>query len=405
MSPKVFLGLLVATVITSAAAAVTVLHEPAAAPVHYGDQPAFPALRANPDAVAKVVLTTPEGKFTLVRETGDRWSAAERFGYTVDAKRVRDLVVALADMRLIEAKTKMPERYSRIEVEDVTAKDAKSRMLRLETADGKVLAEALIGKQHHRLTGSQEEGTYLRRPGEAQAWLASGGVQIEPKVVDWLDKQVVDLSADNIRRIEIKPEGGETYVAERAAAGAPLVLQGLAQGETAKKAEDLNRLASAFAAVSFDDVQRRSDVEWPASEQTAIATTFDGVEVMAHLAKIDGQPWAIFDARQVEAVAPAANGSNGDQTATASTPAARAGEATQTAASTAAAAGAAAAEAAGESSEEKTAASAENKPETPKLSAGELNERVANWAYKIPSYVFDRMTKPRSEWLENSSTS
>ena len=397
MSPKVFVGLLVVTLITSAAAAVTVLREPAAAPVQYGDQPAFPALRANPDAVAKIELTTPDGKFTLVRETGDRWSAAQRFGYAVDGKRVRDLVVALADMRLIEAKTKMPDRYGRIEVEDVDTKGAKSRLLRLETADGKVLAEALFGKQHHRLTGSQAEGTYLRRPGEAQAWLASGGVQIEPKVVDWLDKQVVDLSADKVRRIEIRPEGGEAYVAERAAAGAPLTLQNLAQGQTAKKAEDLDRLASAFAAVTFDDVQRRGDLKWPASEQTAVATTFDGVEVTAHLAKIDGQPWAMFDARQVEAAAPAAKVSNGDQ---ATAPAAKtepADKAADTAAGTTAAAA--------ESSKKTTGATSESKTEPPKPTAGELNERVANWAYKIPSYVFDRMTKPRSEWLENSGTS
>jgi hypothetical protein len=404
MGAKVFFGLLVVTVIASAVAGVTVLQEPAAAPVHYGDEPAFPALRANPDAVAKIVLTTPDGAFTLVRETGDRWSAAERFGYAVDGKRVRDLVVALADMRLIEAKTALPERYSRIEVEDVKAKDAKSRLLRLESADGKVLAEAVIGKQHHRLTGSQPEGTYLRRPGEAQAWLASGGVQIEPKVVDWLDRQVVDLSADDIRRIEIRPEGGEAYTAERAAAGAPLVLQNLAAGETAKKPEDLNRLASAFAAISFDDVQRRGDLKWPASAQTAIATTLDGVEVTAQLAKIDGQPWAIFNARELEATGPAAKGPNGDQTATTSAPAAEAGGSPETAAATKAGAAAGAAEAAG-APKQKSGATAETQTAKPKLTAAEINGKVANWAYKIPAYVFDRLTKPRSQWLENSKTS
>ncbi len=383
MSPKVFLGLLVITLIASVAAAVTVLQQPAATAVRYGEEPAFPALRANPDAVAKIVLTTPEGTFTLVRETGDRWSAAERFGYTVDRQRVRDLVVALADMRLIEAKTRMPERYSRIEVEDLDAKDAKSRLLRLESEDGKVLAEALIGKQHHGLTGSQSAGTYLRRPGEAQAWLASGGVQIEPQVVDWLDRQVVDLGADSIRRVEIRPEGGEAYVVERAAAGAPLLLQNLAAGETAKKADDLLPLASAFAGVSFDDVKRRSELDWPNAHHTAVAATFDGVELTVQLAKIDGQPWAIFDAREVEAAAPAA--ASEDQTTGA--PAAGGGAA-------------AAPEGAGAS-----AAAGASEPETPALAAGDLNERVAGWAYKLPSYVFDRMTKPRSEWLENSSTS
>ena len=191
--------------ITSAAALITALGQPGAAPVRYVDEPAFPALRENPDAVAKLELITPEGTFTLVRETGDRWSALERYGYTVDEDRVRALIVSLADMRLIEAKTRLPERYGRLEVEDVDAADAKSRLLRVESADGKVLAEAIFGKQQHRLTGNQAAGTYLRRPGEAQSWLASGGIEIDPKVVDWLDDQIVELDPGNVGRIEIRP--------------------------------------------------------------------------------------------------------------------------------------------------------------------------------------------------------
>ena len=406
MSPKIFVGLLVITVITSAAAVVTAYRQPAATPVRYGDQPAFPALRANPDAVAKIVLTTPEGSFSLVRETGDRWSSAERFGYTVDSKRVRDLVVALADMRLIEAKTKMPDRYGRIQVEDVKAKDAKSRLLRLESADGKVLAEALIGKEHHRLTGTEPEGTYLRRPGEAQAWLASGGIRIEPKVVDWLDKQVVDLGADSVRRVEIRPDGSPAYVVTRPAEGGALAFEGLAQGEKPKKDANLDRLAGAFAGVTFDDVKPRTQLSWPSAHQTAIATTFGGVELTVQLAKIDDQPWAIFDAREVAAATPA-NGAApaaGDQAAAAPATKDAAGKTTGTAAGAAAGTAAAAADEAAGTTAAKTSA-ATGKDEPNKLTAGEINERVANWAYKIPSYIFDRLTKPRTEWLEHAETS
>ncbi|MCC2664134.1 MAG: hypothetical protein K0S35_2056, partial [Geminicoccaceae bacterium] len=200
MSPKVFLTLLALTVVAAGAALLTALARPGAAPVRYVDEPAFPALRENPDAVAKLALTTPEGSFTLVRETGDRWSALERYGYVVEEDQVRALVVGLADMRLIEAKTRLPERYGRLEVEDVGAADAKSRLLRLESADGEVLAEALFGTQQHRLTGHQAAGTYLRRPGEDQSWLASGAVAIDPTVVDWLDAQIVDLEPAQIAR-------------------------------------------------------------------------------------------------------------------------------------------------------------------------------------------------------------
>ena len=385
MSPKVFLGLLAVTVITSAAALLTALAQPTAAPVSYVDEPAFPALRENPDAVAKVVLTTPEGSFTLVRETGDRWSALERFGYPVEKDQVRALIVALADMRLIEAKTRLPERYGRLEVEDVDAEDAKSRLLRVESADGKVLAEAIFGKQQHRLTGDQAAGTYLRRPGEAQSWLASGGVAIDAEVVSWLDDEIVDLDAERIGRVEIRPESGPGYVVRRDAAGEPLQLADLAEDETAKEGADLDRLAAAFADLRFEDVKPRRELAWPKAHHTATATTLDGVELTVQLAQIDGEPWAIFDARQIDAVAPAASADPATGNEAAGTPAAEGTEAVDIG--------------------EAAALEGESAAETARLTAGEINERVQSWAYKVSTFVFDRLTAPRSDWLDDASTS
>jgi hypothetical protein len=379
MSPKLFLVLLALTVVAAGTALATALSQPGAAPVRYVDEPAFPALRANPDAVAKVTLTTPEGSFTLVRETGDRWSALERYGYAVDEDQVRALVVALADMRLIEAKTRLPERYGRLEVEDVGAADAKSRLLRLESADGAILAEAIFGKQQHRLTGHEPAGTYLRRPGEAQSWLASGAVEIDPTVVDWLDAQIVELEPAEIARIEIRPDSGPGYVVRREAPGQPLQIADLAEGEALKPDADLDRLAAGFADLRLDDVKPRSELAWPAAHHSATAVTFDGVEVRIQLARIGDEPWAIIDARQVAAPRPA--------------PAE-------------AAAGAPASEA------DVEAVEIEDQPEPedegaapPPLTAGEINERVQSWAYKIPSFAFDRLSEPRSEWLEDAGTS
>jgi len=179
--------------------------------VRYVDEPAFLALRADPDAVAKVTLTTPEGSFSLVRVSPGRWVTPERADYPVAVDQVRDLIVALADMRLIEPKTTRADRYARLEVEDVGGEDAKSRLIKLESADGQTLAEAIVGKQRPRLTGTEAAGTYIRRPGEAQSWLASGGLPLEPAVTDWLVDEVVDLEGERIRRIEVRPASGPAY--------------------------------------------------------------------------------------------------------------------------------------------------------------------------------------------------
>ena len=381
MSPKVFLALLALTLVAAGAALLTALAQPGAAPVRYVDEPAFPALRANPDAVAKVALTTPEGSYTHVRETGDRWSALERYGYAVDEDQVRALVVALADMRLIEAKTSLPERYGRLEVEDVGAADAKSRLLRLESADGEVLAEAIFGKQQHRLTGHQAAGTYLRRPGEAQSWLASGAVAIDPTVVDWLDARIVDLAPAQIARIEIRPDSDAEYVVRRGAPDEPLQFADLEEGEALKPDAGLDRLAAAFADLRFEDVKPRSELAWPEADQSATAVTFDGVELTVRLARIDDEPWAIIDARQVAAARPAPANTAAEEPANE----AEGSEAVEI--------------------EDPAAAEEEGAAEPLPLTADEINQRVQSWAYKVPGLVFDRLTKPRSEWLEDAGTS
>ena len=411
MSPRGFLVLATITVVAVVAAVFAVLSEPAVTTLRFVDEPAFPALRENPDAVAKIALTTPEGTITLVRETGDRWSALERYGYPVDRKRVRDLVVALADMRLIERKTAQPERYDRLQVEAPDADKAQSSLVRLESAEGKVLAEAIVGKQRHRLTGTEPSGTYLRRPDEAQSWLASGGVPIEPAVARWLESEIVDVAPEAIRRIEIERAGEPGYVAAREQPEEDLRLAGLAEGEALKEDADLGRLSGALSSVRFDDVQPREQLSWPAQQHIARIETFDGLELTVRLAQIDDQYWATFDAR---AVAPTPGA---DSVAAPAEPDASAGTdggapGTATAEQESAAAG----------SDDRTAGddqgaqeggleevSLDQAPEQERaepIDPEQLNQRLRKWAYRIPEYLFNRLSTARSEFVrEQDGTS
>jgi hypothetical protein len=404
MSPKAFLVLAAITVVTTVAAGFAILGQPAVTTLRYVDQPAFPALRENPDAVGKITLTTPAGAITLVRESGDRWAALERYGYPVDRKRVRDLVIALADMRLIERKTAQPERYGRLQVEAPDADQAQSQLVRLETADGKVLAEAIIGKERYRLTGTEPTGTYLRRPDEAQSWLASGGVQIEHEIARWLDGEIVHLDPTAIRRIGIERAGEPAYAAERAKPDDPLQLAGLAEGEALKQDADLNHLTGALSSVRLDDVKPRDQLSWPAQQHTAQIDTFGGVELTVHLAQIDDQYWATFDARRiapahVAGAAPAAEAKpdapGGEQGALAAAaaeqqPATAAGD--QTAGKQDQAGQAGAAKTAGDQPAGQQAA--------PPLDPDQLNQRLGKWAYRIPEHLFKRLTTARSELVQ-----
>src|SRR5690606_30341917 len=349
----------------------------------------------NPDSVAKIVLSSPEGTITLVRETGDRWSALERYGYPVDPARVRNLVVTLADMRLIERKTAQPEYYDRLEVEAPDAENAKSELVRLEAADGSVLAEAIIGKQRYRLTGTEPSGTYLRRPDEAQSWLASGGLQIDREVARWLQGEIVDVDPDTIRRIEIERAGEPSYAVVRDEPGGELRLATLADDEQLKDGGDFGRLTGALSRVRLDDVAPRDELAWPSEQHVARIETFDGLGLTVRLAEIDDAHWAMFDASAVAPSEPAvaneaepavtADDANPDETAAADQGEEQSADDEATA------------EAASEDDAAPTekAAEAEAAPIDPE----QLNERVGKWAYRIPEYLFNRLSTARSQFL------
>lgn len=357
MSPKLILGLAMVTVAATAAAVVAVQERPVRASVQVGDQIAFPELRDAPEAAARVVVeSTEDGEVTLERD-GERWLVVEGYGYPVAADPVRALLVGLAQMRLIEAKTEVPERYPRLEVEDIEAEGAKSRLVRVETADGKALAEALVGKQRYRLTGSEPGGTYIRRPGEARSWLASGGLAVETEVTGWLEPEIVDLAQDRIERVEVDPAGADGYAIVRSGEEADLTLAGLGEDESLAEDANLTRVTGAFRGLELEDVKPAGDIAWPTEVDRVEVTTADGLELGLRLARVGDEAW-------LEIVSVTATPVTGDQEA--------AGNGTQS---------------------------------DPEALAKEIEARTAGWGYRVATSLHERLSEPRETWLGDDGTS
>lgn len=345
MTPKTFIGLAALTLATTIGAAVAVINQPSTAPVAYVDEPAFPELRAAPDAVAKVIIQTRDGAITLTRSSPETWTSSDAFDYPAAGDKINKLVRQLNDMRLIEAKTASAERYARLEVEDV-GEDANSRLIRLEDGEGRILAQALIGKRLFRLTGDANSGTYIRRPGEDQSWLASGGFDLEPEVEAWLDQIVVEIDREEVAKVDVALAEGEGYSVSRAAAGDPLQFDQLADGETQKEGVNLVELASALTSVRLAAVKPKPRLIWPQGKNVVQVSTFDGLKLTVELALIDDEPWATFSA--VAGALP------------------------------------------------EDAAEADQVRQ--RIEA--INDKTGAWAYQVNQSLYQRLTKPRDSWLE-----
>jgi hypothetical protein len=232
-------------------------------------------------------------------------------------------------------------------------------------------------------------------------------VQIEQAIAEWLEDEIVDIDPAAIRRIVIERAGEPGYVAARDMPDQDLRIVGLAKDEALKEDADLGQLAGALSNVAFEDVKPRDQLTWPAQQHTARIQTFDGVELTVRLAQIDEAYWATFDARAVaptRGAAPAAAEAKPDVTddAQQSTTTAEAAEQDS--------AGSVSNDrtAEGEQDEGETGGKqeasvdepAEEEPAAP-IDPDRLNQRLRKWAFRVPEYLFNRMSTARSELVQD----
>jgi hypothetical protein len=307
MKPTTFVVLLAATAASVVAAGYAVLSESRIqAPKVAGGAPVFGSLLAHANDVQTASIASASGKFTIAHK-GAGWVLVEKDDYPVAADKLRQLVAGLADLRLLEAKTDQADRHARLEVEDIAAKDAKSKQVTLAGADGKPLADLIVGKQNYTSDLNGLRGVYVRKPGEAQAWLAQGSVDVPTATIDWIDRTVVDVGEDKIQRLQFEPAGAPAVTVSKADKAAPeYTLAPLPEGKSADP-DAVKRLTQVFAAVSLDDVRADKDTDKAVKAGAAEAGTFDGLTLKAELLAMEGGTWLRLKASAADGSAAAAD--------------------------------------------------------------------------------------------------
>src|SRR5207302_1804042 len=115
------------------------------------------------------------GTLTLQRKAaGSGWGIAEKGGYPADPGKIRQTLLGFAELKLVEPKTRKAELYDRLDVEDPGKAGGHARLVEIDDASGAKLGELIVGKRRPDRLGTGADGLYIRRPGDAQAWLAQG---------------------------------------------------------------------------------------------------------------------------------------------------------------------------------------------------------------------------------------
>jgi hypothetical protein len=251
--------------------------------------------------VAEIAIRDTTGELHLVRGK-DQWTIPERAGFAADTDRVAELLVKLAELKIVQSGPMAADQRARLDLVMPEAKAAPGAgtLLELKDAKGAALARLLLGKEIVKGgegasdTRGQAEATgrYLIAGGDSGTLLAVGEplAEVEAKPDPWLTKDLVRVEA--AKTITASKDGKPRWRLSRENEAADWKFAGAKEKPDLQKATDI---ASSLGWMNLVDV-----VADPEKADTGLdhpivisAETFDGLTYTVRIGKPIGDNYYV----------------------------------------------------------------------------------------------------------------
>jgi Domain of unknown function (DUF4340) len=233
----------------------------------------LPALAGEMNTVSAVSVRRASATPTATIHLKDgRWTVAERGDYPADVPKLRKLLLALSDAKIVEEKTANPASFPLIGVQDPSAPGATGAEVSFTARDG--AHAVIVGKP----VGG---GNFVRRKGENLSYSVEPGISFETEPRYWIESKLFDAAPANIQSIEVKPAAGAAYTLRRAAPAAPagtpatavaadlFTLEGVPPGRKPADSAMLAPSPTLLSGLTVDDVAPVGDIDF---SKSAVAT-------------------------------------------------------------------------------------------------------------------------------------
>jgi len=235
------------------------------------------------EEVAEVALRDASATLTLVRRDGT-WVIKERADFSADAERVRELLLKLVELKIVQAEPVAQAQRARLELAEpgAAAGTGAGTLLELKDGTGKTMARLLLGKKVTARTAAEgpspEQGVPTGRyvmPGTETGSVALvsdplGAAEAKPDA--WLSKDLI--RAERVRTITASgPDGRQRFSLSRETESYDWKLAGGGKPDLQKAQDALNPLQG----MSLSDVVPDSAATGLDRPIVIRAQTLDGV--------------------------------------------------------------------------------------------------------------------------------
>jgi hypothetical protein len=354
----------------------------------------FPQLLAMVNEVNEVVVETKDQTVTLVRGE-NAWGVKEKAGYRGDVEKVKQTIIGLAELRILEPKTMNPELYERLGLQDKEQEGSLSTTLTLKTPNNPEAALVIVGNQRPAKGNPRMSDIYVRQPGDPQTWLVMGNLPLEKVAGEWLDTEITALTSKRVHRVTVTHPGGKTLlVSKDKPEDLDFRLDSVPAGFKVASQFNVNNVVGTLVQLSLEDVKKEGDVDFQSHPGvSAVLETFDGLRLHVQTAKegdkIFGKLSAEFDPALVMPVEASPSSEKKEKI-----PAPGSGQDEKP---TEAMEGKEPVEKHSEPAPEED--SVLKKPEEVQKEVVALNQRVQGWTYELPKFRVENFSKSKKDLL------
>ncbi|MBU6412016.1 MAG: DUF4340 domain-containing protein [Planctomycetes bacterium] len=259
-----------------------------------------PALADKINDVARIELR--KGADTLVIARGKDgeatvWKIESRGGYPAKSDKIKELLLAFSEAKLIEPKTDKPEKFSLLDL-DAPSAGTNGVSVTLSDSGNTSLLSVIVGKFAFAADGRSGEGLFLRRASENQTYLSDLKLQPEVAASQWLVTDVFStersrLKSATVARAAAGDVPAETFTVSRAdASKTEYALENMPAGKELKFPTSATTPSYAVEFVDMADVAPAASIDLTKEPvATCTYTMFDGMVITVALGKQDNKTW------------------------------------------------------------------------------------------------------------------
>jgi hypothetical protein len=245
--------------------------------------PAFGPV-ANDTTMVMIQAPGDEDAVTLQRDE-ERWVVGSRQGYAADIGKLRQLIIALSEARVLEEKTSDPALYEKLGVDDPEGDGKGTRV----TVSGPDFAYAIV-------LGDKTQGKYrfARDAAAAPSYLIDRDPDLPASADDWLLADLLDIGAQRVQRVSITHADGEVIViAKDTEEQTDFTVLDIPSGRELSYATVANGIGGALSGLKLESV--RPDTSADATTTTEFLT-WDGLRITVEITTEEDESWVRISA-------------------------------------------------------------------------------------------------------------